>query len=84
MVFELTIDDLPKIPEFCPVFPWIRLAYNVGQGRKPNAVSLDRIDNTVGYTKGNVRFISDRANILRRDASTEELEHLWLDAKAHV
>jgi hypothetical protein len=82
--FELTLDDLPPIPDFCPVFPWIRLVYNVGQGRKHGSVSLDRIDNNLGYTKENIRFISDRANILRRDATNKELSYLFKDVESRV
>jgi uncharacterized protein YaiL (DUF2058 family) len=36
--------------------------------------SLDRFDNTKGYTVENVRVICLRCNILKRDATVEELE----------
>ena len=38
--------------------------------------ALDRIDNTKGYTKDNVWWVSNRANMIKRDASLEELELL--------
>jgi len=72
--FNLTIDDI-KIPEFCPVLG-IRL--RTGQSRingklPDNVPSLDRINPTKGYTKGNVAVISWRANHLKNNATEEEL-----------
>ena len=79
--FSLTYKDIPPIPEFCPVFPWIRLEYKVGEGCRENSPSLDRIDNNKGYIPGNVRIISFRANDLKKDATRDELERLAQDAK---
>jgi hypothetical protein len=78
---SLTIADIPAIPKRCPVFPWIRLFYQVGVKRHVGSPSLDRINNALGYIKGNVRWISDRANSLKSDASDKELIYLGRDAK---
>lgn len=71
--FDLTIEDI-VIPEFCPVLN-IPLATAPGHGRNPIASpSLDRIRPDGGYVKGNVRVISNRANLLKSNATVEELK----------
>lgn len=82
--FSLTEADLPPIPEYCPVFPWIKLVYAVGEGRSDGSLSLDRIDSSRGYVPGNIRFVSDRANTLKSDASDQELAALGRDADKRV
>lgn len=71
--FDLTEEDI-KIPEFCPVLG-LRLNHNMGKGKgyHPDSPSVDRIDSNHGYVKGNVRVISDRANLLKNDATITEL-----------
>ncbi len=68
--FSLTALDI-VIPEFCPVLG-IPLIWGIG---KPHAgsPSLDRIDNSKGYTKENSIVVSRRANTLKNDATLEEL-----------
>jgi hypothetical protein len=76
----LNLKDIPDIPEFCPVFPWIRLDYQVGERRSDSSPSLDRIDNKQGYIVGNIRIVSHRANTLKSDATQQELVALASDA----
>lgn len=63
-----------NIPDTCPVFgvPLKR------EDKKTwlNAPSIDRIENNKGYTKDNIIIISRRANILKKDATIEELQQL--------
>jgi hypothetical protein len=42
----------------------------------PAGASLDRIDREKGYVPGNVRVVSLRANLLRKDSTYEELRAL--------
>lgn len=70
--FDLTIDSLPPIPERCPVLG-IPLAPGGRGAERNNSPSLDRMIPALGYVTGNVQWISHRANMLRRDATAEEL-----------
>ncbi len=71
--FSLRIEDI-TVPSVCPVLG-IPLYTNRGKAG-PNSPSLDRIDNTKGYVPGNVRVISYRANVLKGDASVEEVRKI--------
>jgi predicted nucleic acid-binding Zn ribbon protein len=76
--FDLVPSDL-DVPEFCSVLK-IKLNYqNVGTGYHPDSPSVDRIDPKKGYVKGNVRVISSRANLLKNDATIEELQLVLAD-----
>jgi hypothetical protein len=67
--FNITIDDI-VIPDVCPV---LGIPIFVGGlVSKDNSPSLDRIDNTKGYIKGNVMVISYRANAIKNYGSAEE------------
>lgn len=82
--FNITEKDLPSIPENCPIFPWIKLVYTVGEGRSEGSLSLDRIDSSQGYVKGNLRFVSNRANSMKSDMTDAELRALGTDAEKRV
>jgi hypothetical protein len=69
MEFDLTIEDL-TIPSHCPVLG-IELIRG-SRGKSDNSPSLDRIDNTKGYTKDNICIISNRANIIKNSGTAEE------------
>lgn len=71
---DITVADI-IVPEFCPVFGFKLEASN---GKATDASpSLDRIDNTKGYIKGNVQVISNKANRLKGDASVRDIERLY-------
>lgn len=70
--FSITIEDI-VIPERCPAFgikidrTWGGVEQNnQARGNKP---SLDRIDSSKGYIKGNVVILSYRANIVKQNGS---------------
>ena len=62
-----------KIPEYCPIFPHIKLEVNRKGPPSDPSPSLDRIDSTKGYTPDNIWVISNRANRLKGDAEIHEL-----------
>lgn len=68
--FSLKREDI-IIPEKCPALG-IELKR---EGRETwfSAPSIDRIDNTKGYTKENIVIVSRRANLLKKDATIEEM-----------
>ena len=75
--FSITVEDI-IIPEVCPI-----LLVSLKKYDKNWAPSLDRVDNTEGYEKGNVRVISKRANSLKGDMSIEDIERLLAYAKGN-
>lgn len=73
--FDLTEADI-HIPHRCPVLG-IPLKRAEGQQRQADtSPTLDRVDNTKGYVKGNVIVVSWRANRLKGDADMRELERV--------
>ncbi len=75
--FTLSIEDIPEIPEYCPILG-IKIEASKVSGPLDSSPSLDRIDTTKGYIPGNVQIISNRANRIKADATAEELEKVYL------
>lgn len=74
--FTIQESDI-KIPDLCPVF-----------GTLMDIPSLDRIDSSKGYTPDNIEVISNRANMLKNNATLEEMKaivrHLEVIEIGHV
>lgn len=69
--FDLDTSDI-ILPTHCPI-----LGIELERGTKDNyekTYSLDRIDNSLGYVKGNVRVISQLANSMKNSATPEQLK----------
>jgi len=64
--FDLSIDDI-ELPEVCPI---LKIPFDKNTVRY--AYSLDRMDPSKGYTKDNVWVISQIANAMKWDSTSEE------------
>ena len=68
--FNLTLEDL-DLPDECPILG-IPMKFNKN-GAFDDSYSIYRIDNTKGYTKGNVQVISLLANSLKSKGTLDQL-----------
>lgn len=69
--FNLEDSDI-IIPEKCPL---LEVPFIFGeQGNYEYTPTIDRIDNSKGYTKNNIWIISKKANSMKNSASFEELQ----------
>ena len=71
--FNLSVEDI-HIPLFCPI-----LGIELDPTAKkpaPNCLSVDRIDNSKGYVKGNVCIVSYLGNLQKRDNTIESLKRI--------
>lgn len=68
--FNLDISDI-IIPEICPILKTLIICGDKSDYN--NSPSVDRIDNTKGYTKDNIQIISTRANRIKNSATISEL-----------
>lgn len=81
--FNLTLNDI-IIPEICPI---LKIPLKFGRSRKNensfwDSPSLDRIDNSKGYTKDNVMVVSAAANLMKSFATFQMLYNFcifWME-----
>jgi hypothetical protein len=76
--FDVSIDYLIEIlpaDMICPVFN-IKMEWNKGE-RKDNNPSIDRVIPEKGYVKGNLVWISHKANRIKSDATKEEVKKVY-------
>lgn len=79
--FNIEVHDL-TLPATCPLLgiPLLPFSGRLQEG----SPSVDRIDPTKGYVKGNVWIISNKANRIKSNASLEELELLVENLRAKI
>lgn len=69
--FNLSVEDI-IIPTHCP-YLGVELLTNQEDCFSKNYYSIDRIDSTKGYVKGNIQIISRFSNTIKNNATKEEL-----------
>tara|TARA_R100001443_G_scaffold31498_2_gene45569 strand:- start:1677 stop:1922 length:246 start_codon:yes stop_codon:yes gene_type:complete len=79
MEFTITKEDI-IVPDVCPLLgiPIIPKAKD-----RYHSPSLDRKDNSKGYTPDNTWVISTRANVLKNNAHSDELLLLATNLQEH-
>lgn len=74
--FNLTTEYIKSITPSDMICPALGIQMKIGEDYKNSMIrapSLDRLIPELGYVKGNIAVVSTRANILKRDATPEEL-----------
>ncbi len=70
LLFNLDLNDI-IVPLVCPI---LDVPFIIGtKDEYEYTHSLDRIDNSLGYIKGNVQVISKKANSMKNSATPKEL-----------
>lgn len=72
--FDVTVDDILSLgrPKYCKYLE-VELDYTT-TSLQPNSPSVNRIDPKLGYVKGNLEVISNKANTMLLNATKEELK----------
>ncbi len=72
--FDLKISDMYLIsyPLTCSILG-MPLQFHKGQAQD-NSYSVDRIDSSLGYTIDNIQIISNKANRIKNNATSEDLK----------
>lgn len=70
--FTITIDDI-IVPSYCPVFD---VPFVWGEGLNDYSPSIDRIDASKGYERGNICIISTLANRIKSNATPEQIQRV--------
>ncbi len=66
--FEVELEDI-VVPLYCPILGVVLTLDSKATSTSP---SLDRIDSSKGYVKGNVAVISKRANTIKNNGTAAE------------
>lgn len=79
--WDLELEDFP-VRDRCPV---CHRAFTPPDPKNPrHSRSIDRIDNTKGYEKGNVDWICRRCNTLKNDGTVEEHRQIVAYMESHL
>lgn len=70
--FDIEVSDI-KMEPYCPI---TGVELDVLTNKSSTGMSLDRVDNTKGYVKGNVAIISRKANRLKGDGTINDFRKI--------
>jgi hypothetical protein len=88
--FNLVLQDLIDIAtDECPIFhtPFVWGVSGLGKGKtRPDSPTLDRILPELGYVKGNIAFLSQRANRIKDNGTMQEHYNIadWIWNTTHA
>lgn len=88
---SVTLEDLRNLWEkqngICPLTGWqLEIPPTTNWGAipfTPRRASIDRIDSSIGYTLGNIRFVSVMANYCKNDFTDEDVIEFCHAVVAH-
>lgn len=83
--FDITVEYIESIfPDKCPIFG-TEFNFIGNKTSRPESPSLDKIDSQKGYIMGNVEIISMKANVIKQNATSEEIFKVayWLQTKGY-
>jgi hypothetical protein len=79
--FSIAADDVPPMGTHCPL---LGEPFSTREERRSrNSPSLDRIDPSKGYVKGNVWVVGYRANLIKNDGTADEHEKIARAMRNH-
>lgn len=81
--FSIELEDV-VVPMVCPVFGIEMRSCGNGGGPGDSSPTLDRIDSSKGYVKGNVWVISGKANRIKNNATLQDLRNLIAALEAKI
>lgn len=79
--FNIEVDDI-KVPTHCPILGILLEKGNIKD--KDSSPSLDRVDNSKGYVKGNIKVISTLANQMKSKASISQIKTFTANIEAYL
>ena len=88
--FSLTLQDLIDIAtDKCPIFhtPFVWGASGLGKGKvREDTPQLDRINPELGYVKGNIAFLSGKANKMKDNGTMQDHYDIadWIWNQTHA
>jgi hypothetical protein len=84
-VFDLSIQVLSQMHEHQNgLCHWYGVPFTYETKSGPTLISVDRLDNSRGYTKDNVVLACDAANRGRKDYSPEQFSHFVAQLRASM